>query len=435
LRRGCCANELVPVLCGTALKNRGIPPVMDAIIAFLPSPDQLPPVEGMNPETETLEQREPSVKAPFCALAFKVSMMDDGRRLVFVRIYSGKLTTGSELLNVSQGIKEKVSRLFVMHSKTRQRVESASAGQIVGVLGLRKTMTGETITLPHEPIVIEPINTYEPVISQAVEPLTQRDKEKLDEALLKYAEEDPTFHVSLDDSETGQTLIKGMGELHLDIMVDRLKREFKTDVRVGKPQVVYRETIRQSVEDSEEFSRETDDEKIYGNVTIRVAPLPRGEGVQFVHKAEEEWLNDVLLEAIETGSREGTVAGPVQGYEVSDVKITFLAAAQSPGSTKPLGYRIAAATAVRKALAKANPCLLHPMMTVELTLPTENVGEVIGSINSRHGKIEDVSEKGKVSVIKAMVGLERMFGYTTELRSLTQGRGGFTMQFSHYDVE
>jgi len=365
-------------------------------------------------------------------------MMDDGRRLVFVRLYSGKLGAGDTVYNASQGIKEKISRLFVLHSKTRKRVESAKAGQIVGVLGLRKTRTGETLSPVNAPIEVEPISSYEPVISQAIEPMSLRDKEKLDESLRKYADEDPTFCVRFDDeedNETGQTLIRGMGELHLDIMVDRLRREYNIEVNVGTPQVVHRETITAIAEAEETFDRETEDEKIFGNAHVRLSPGERGSGIQFSNECVEEAFTEPYLQAIETGCLEGTAAGPLHGFETDDLLVTFLGGTTRPGASRPLGYRIAASTAVRKALSGASPQLLHPMMTVEVVVPTEHVGDVIGSLNTRHGRIEDVSEIDSASRIHAMVSLERMFGYSTELRSLSQGRGSFTMQYSHYDIE
>jgi len=438
LREGCGANNIVPVLCGSALRNIGVPPVLDAVIRCLPSPMDLPPIEGVNPSNGQTEERAPDEKAPLCALAFKVSLMDDGRRLVFVRLYSGRITAGDSVYNASQGISEKISRLFVMHSKTRKRVESAKAGQIVGVLGLRKTRTGETLSPANAPIEIEPISSYEPVISQAIEPMSLRDKEKLDESLRKFTDEDPTFRVRFDDeedNETGQTLIRGMGELHLDIMVDRLRREYNIEVNVGTPQVVHRETITAPAETDETFDRETDEEKIFGHVRIRVEPGDRGSGVHFENQSSDEFFTPTYIEAIQTGCIEGTAAGPLRGFETDDLRVILLGGTMRPGASRPLGYRIAASTAVRKALAGASPQLLHPMMTVEVVAPTEHVGDVIGSLNTRHGRIENVEDIDGASRIQAMVSLERMFGYTTELRSLSQGLGSFTMQYSHYDIE
>jgi elongation factor G len=433
IRAACLTGALVPMLCGTALRNKGVPPVLDAVVDYLPSPADVPPVHGVVPGTDREETRYPNDKLPLCALAFKVSLMDDGRRLVFLRIYSGTLASGADVLNASQTVKEKISRIFLMHAHKRQRAESAKAGQIVGVLGLKKTKTGETITAPQSPVVLEPIGAYEPVIAQAVEPGSLRDKDKLDESLAKLADEDPTF-VVLEDPETGQTIIRGMGELHLDIIVDRLRREFGLEVRVGRPQVVYRETVLGASEVDEEFYRKTPEEELYGQVRLRVEPSRRGEGNHYHDAATDEWLTPEVKREIASGIREGFYAGVLEGYEVDDVTITLLSAAQRPGASKPLAYRIAASTALRRGLSEARPALLAPIMLVEVIAPSENTGEVIGGLNARRGKIEDVQDRGAVSLVKAHVPLEQMFGYSTEIRSQTQGRGSFSMLFSHYDA-
>ena len=433
LRRLCCDNIAVPTLCGTALRNKGVPRVLKAVVDFLPSPLDVPPIEGEYKGEKG--SREASEKAPFCALAFKVSSMDDGRRMVFMRIYSGKLQSGEAVLNASTGTKEKVSRIFMMHSKSRRRVESAVSGQIVGVLGLKTTMTGETVTNPAHPIVVEAISGYEPVISQAIEPMALRDKDKLDEILLRYADEDPTFRVVLEDPQTGQTLVRGMGELHLDIVLDRLKREHKLEVRVGKPQVVYRETCTGSGNGEDTFARETDTEKIFGHVAVKVSANTRGEGSKITLEMEEDWAGEEFINEIREGISDGLCSGPMHGYEVDDVRVVVLSIGPKEAASKPLGYRIAAVGATRKALQKATPTLLHPRMTVEVTVPSEFVGEAIGSLNSRNGRIEEVRDEGASSLVSSTVSLEKMFGYATELRSTTQGRGSFTMTFKHYDTE
>ena len=433
LRGLCLSNTAVPVLCGTALRNKGVPRVMKAVVDFLPSPLDVPNLVGEHegaPET-----REPSEKAPLCSLAFKVSSMDDGRRMVFLRIYSGKLTAGQTVLNASTGQKEKISRIFLMHSKSRKRVESATVGQIVGVLGLKKTMTGETVADPAHPIVVEAISAYEPVISQALEPMALRDKDKLDEVLLRFADEDPTLRVVLEDKQTGQTLIRGMGELHLDIIIDRLKREHKLEVRVGKPQVVYRETCQDSGTGTEIFERESEAEKIYGEASVSLSPGTRGSGNTVELDLGETWASEDVLNELQEGVLDSLRSGPVLGYEVEDVAVVVTSIGEKQPASKPLGYRIAAAAAVRKALQGAKATLLHPRMAVEISVPTEFVGDVIGGLNARNGRIEEVRDEGQTSVVLSTVSLEKMFGYATELRSNTQGRGSFSMAFKEYDTE
>ena len=434
LRAGCLSTHLVPVLCGSALRNRGIPPLLDAIAAYLPSPSDVPPVSGLNPENSVAEQREPDEKGPLCALAFKVSMMDDGRRLVFLRLYSGTLSEGHELLNAARGFKEKISRIFMMHARARTRTERVRCGNIVGVLGLKKSMTGDTLVDPRAPIALEELAGYEPVISRSIEPMTLREKDKLDEALARFADEDPSFRVS-EDTETGQTLIRGMGELHLDIIVDRLRREFNLDVRVGSPEVVYHETATASAEADETFHRQTDDDEIFGHVRVRVEPHHRGKGNAYEDLAEAAWLTEPYRAAIREGAFEATKSGVLEGYEVQDVRIVFLGGDFKAGASKPLAYKIAASTAVRKALRSASCELLQPIMDAEIVVPDEFLGEVIGSINARRGRIEHIEERRGAKVVEASVALRRMFGYTTELRSISQGRGTFVMQFGRYDLE
>lgn len=433
LRHAVIENRAVPVLCGTALRNRGIPPVLDAVVDYLPSPADLPPIEGVDRRTGAPATRAADDKAPFSALAYKVSMMDDGRRLVFVRIYSGKIAAGDDVLNVTQNLKEKMSRLFLMHARAKTPVASARAGQIIGVVGLRKTKTGETLSDPSHPIVLEPIDTYEPVVAQSIEPMVLRDKDKLDEALSKLADEDPTFFVS-EDKDTGQTLIRGMGELHLSVIVDRLMREFGLEVRVGKPQVVYRETICSEADAQEEFHRKTDTEEIFGLVRVSVRPGVRGSGVHYEREFSEPWLNDSWATAIREGAMEGVKAGPIQGNEVDDVVVKFIGAEFRPNISSLVAYRVAASMAVRAAIRLASPTILHPMMQVEVVVPEEYVGDVIGSLTARHGHIEDVEARPTGHVVKAQVSLEKMFGYANDLRSSTQGRGTFSMQFSRYDT-
>ncbi|MFO0744836.1 MAG: elongation factor G [Myxococcota bacterium] len=444
IRRGVIANKLVPVLCGAALRNKGIQPLIDAIVAWLPSPDDVPEIQGINPTTKAVETRPHDPKAPLAALAFKVAMMgDDGRRLVFVRIYSGTLNAGAEVLNPGRGKKEKVSRIFLMHANQRERKESIGAGHIVGVLGLKDTKTGDTICDPAKPILLEQIDAYEPVISQSIEPEQTRDRDKMLETLGKLADEDPTFKWR-EDGQTGQTIISGMGELHLDVLADRVRREFGVDVRIGKPQVVYRETITQSGVAEEVFERQSETgELVFGQVAVRVKPLERGEGNsiqwQFPPAAQEgqlPWFTKELQTAIQLGLENQLNSGPVNGDALQDVSVTVSHVAWREGLKANLvGYTIAASGALRKAMLDAKPARLAPIANVEVSTPPEYTGDVIGSLNQRRGRIENMEEiSPQVSHIKAQVPIERMFGYSTEIRSLTQGRASFQMTFSHYDI-
>ncbi|GMV39225.1 MAG: elongation factor G [Myxococcales bacterium] len=434
LREGCLSTKLVPVLCGSALRNKGIPPLLDAACAYLPSPADVAEITGTHPTTGANETRSHDEKGPLCALVFKVSMMDDGRRMAFVRIYSGSLAESDDVFNVGRGFKEKVSRIFLMHARSRTRTERAKCGYLVGVLGLKRSMTGDTLTGPTAPLLLERIEAYEPVISRSIEPLTLREKEKLDEALARFVDEDPTFRVS-DDPQTGQTLIRGMGELHLEIIVDRLRREFDVEARVGSPEVVYQETATVAAEAEDTFYRKTDEEELFGHVRIRVEPHRRGAGNDFIDLAPAGWLSDGYRQAIREGTFEAMKAGVIEGYDVQDVRVCLLDAENRPGASKPLAYKIAASTAVRKALREARCELLQPIMKAEIVVPDEYVGEVIGSINARRGRIDNLHDRPKAKVLEASVALRRMFGYSTELRSITQGRASFTMQFARYDVE
>ena len=434
LRRLTLANRIVPVLCGSALRNKGLPLLLDAIVRYLPSPLDTPPVFGTDPETAEPVECPPDPKGPLRMLAYKVMSMEDGRRMTFVRLYSGTLTAGDEVLNVRLGIKEKISRIFLMHAANRTRLSRIEAGNIVGVLGLKKSITGDTLTDPKRPVLLEAIASYEPVIVQAIEPALAREKDKLDEVLARFADEDPTFQVA-EDKGTGQTLIKGMGELHLDIIVDRVRREHGVEVRVGRPQVVYQEAIRGEGRGEGAFDRELENESIYGAVTIAAGPLARGAGIHFESKITQEqfaWLTPDYLRAIQEGAVEAAKSGPLQGYPIADVRLTLVAAEYREGASKPVAYRIAAAGAATRALEAADPVLLEPQMAAEVVVPDEFMGEVIGSLNARRGKIDGISDRGALKVVRGTVSLRQMFGYSTELRSVTQGRGSFSMQFSHY---
>jgi len=433
IRRETVANRLVPVLCGSALRNRGIPPVLDAIVAYLPSPDDIQVVKGVSPETGEPVERRLLSSEPFCALAFKVQLMEDGRRMTYVRIYSGRLRVGDTVHNISQDCDEKVSRIFVMHANQRTRIDAVDCGNIVGILGLKKTTTGDSLSLGDSPIVLERISGKEPVIYQAVEPMTSADKEKLDETLDKLAEEDPTFR-SHEDRETGERLIAGMGELHLEIVVDRLKRQFGLETRVGKPQVVYRETITAAAQATSEFDRVHEDKRIYGKVSLQVEPLPRGSGIQFRNLCTSPNFNGDFLRAAMEGALESTKSGPLEGHTMDDLAVTISDVGWVDGVSAPIAYRIAAAEAAGRACREARPARMEPIMEVEISVPDEFLGNAISSINERKGKIERMVEQGEYRVVAARVPLRAMFGYSKDLRTRTQGRGTFSMKFSHYDI-
>jgi elongation factor G len=432
IRKATISLNVVPVMCGSALRNRGVQPILDAVVDFLPSPEQIPPVKGINPLTMQEEIRASSDKEPLAALAFKI-MQDEGRKLTYLRIYSGRLHAGDELYNASRKKKEKIARLLKMHANKRERVEQAGAGDIIAVMGLKDITTGDTICDEAHPILLEPIEFYEPVISLAIEAKTPADQEKLTVALGKLMEEDPTLRVKYDD-ETAQTVISGMGELHLEIITDRLLREFNARVNVGKPRVVHRETIQKRVESEGLFERELGEKKHFGHVKLLLEPKERGSGIEIVRELKGgAIIPEEFLTAMEDGIREALLSGVVAGYPVIDIRIVILGGMLKEGETSLLGCKIAASTAIREGCIKADPVLLDPVMQVNVITPSEFMGEVIGDINSRRGEIQAIAPKGLVSEIKARVPLKAMFGYSTDLRSATQGRALFTMQFLTYD--
>ena len=431
LRKATISMKAVPVLCGAALRNQGIQPLTDAIVDYLPSPVDIPPVEGTNPVTGEREVRMAKDEESFTALAFKV-MMDEGRKLVYIRIYSGVLKVGTEAYSPRLKKGEKISRIFQMHAHQRNRVEEAKAGEIVAVMGLKETTTGDTLCDRKRPIFLEPIDFYKPVMSIAVEPRTSRDQEKLTESLEKLSEEDPTFQVKVDE-DTGQTIISGMGELHLDVLVNRLLTEYNLEVNVGRPQVVYRETIEKEVEASAKFMKEIDELKHFAEVFLRISPNQRGKGIEFHSKVPEGPLSDEGLLALQEGLRESSTVGVILGYPMTDLRVTLLKANIDPAHPSPLALKVASSNALREGCRKAQPVLMEPMMEVNIIVPEEFMGEVVGDLKARKSSVEAITPKGKVTMIKALSPLTRMFGYSTDLRSLTQGRGTFTMQFSHYD--
>jgi elongation factor G len=433
IRKGTTEGILVPVLCGSALKNKGILPVLDAVIDFFPSPEDLQCVRGISPATQEPLERQLVVKESLAALAFKVQIMEDGRRMTYVRVYSGKLRVGESVYNAAQDFEEKISRIFVMHANQRKRVDSIDCGNIVGVLGLKKTTTGDTICDPKNPIILESIAGKEPVIYQAVEPMTSSDKEKLDETLEKYAEEDPTFH-TYEDKETGERLMCGMGELHLEVLVDRLKRQFGLETRVGKPQVVFRETVSALAEETAIFDRVHEEKRMYGKATVRVEPLPRGSGNQFISLVDGEILEGDIFAAAREGAVESTKSGPLEGHAMDDVKVTLVDVDVQEGVSGAIAYRIAASEAAMNACRAAKPVKMEPLMTVEIIVPEEYLGAAISSINERRGKVEAMHEQTEYRMVEGKVPLQQMFGFSKDIRTRTQGRGTFSMEFARYDV-
>jgi len=433
LRQGCIDCKVVPVFCGTALRNRGVQPLLDAVVAYLPSPLDVPPISGSVPGSNERQVRKASDKEPVSTLAFKVQM-EQGRKMVYLRIYSGKLHPGDELLNVRLGKKEKIARLLKLHANRRERIKEAGAGTIVAAMGLKLAATGDTLCAPDHPLMLENIDSYEPVISRAIEPQTLAEKEKLDFALEKLVIEDPTFLVR-EDEETGQTLISGMGELHLDIIVDRLLREYKLEARVGKPQVMYRESVSGVGEAESIFERKVEDDLIYGWAQVRVEGLERGEGVQVANLVPDEppMPADLVKGAME-GLTDAATGGVQSGFPLTDVRISLLKIKLPEQSVKDVGYRVAAGEAFRKACQEAKPTLLEPIMSVEVIVPEDFMGEVIGDLNSRSGAIQNLGFRGARRLVQAEVPMREMFGYSTAVRSLTQGRANFTMSFSKFDT-
>ncbi len=433
LRQGTLSNRLVPVLCGSALKNIGVQPVIDAIIDFLPSPLDIPPVVGINPVSGAQETRLAKTKEPLCALAFKV-LMDQGRKATFLRVYSGELRTDAEVYNATRGKKERVARLFQLHANKRERIDSAPAGSIALAVGLKETITGDTITDLSAPLVLESLDLYKPVISIAIEPQTRGDQEKLPAALEKISLEDPTFYYS-ENEDTGQLLISGMGELHLEIILDRLGREHDVHVRTGKPQVLYKETITSSASAHVKFDRDIHEVRHFGELTLSVEPTQRGAGFVFESVLPPDSLSKDLLSHIQQGATEAMLSGVVSGNEVVDVRVRLIELGPDVQSMTGLGLKVSASQACKEACEKASPVLLEPFMKLDITVPDEFVGDVIADLNSRKGHLDEVVPGSGFSVIKALCPLATLFGYSTALRSMSQGRGVFSMQYSHYDVK
>jgi len=423
--------NLVPILCGAALRNKGMQPLLDAIVDYLPSPLDIPPITGHIPPDNKVDSRRADAKGSLSALAFKV-MMDQGRKMTYVRIYSGSVKSGDTVYNSSKNIKEKLARLLRMHSNKRERIEKAAAGDIIAVMGLKLTTTGDTICDESKPILLEPISVNEPVISIAVESKKIQDQDRLMDSLTKMSDEDPTFKFKIDE-ETGQTIISGMGELHLEIIIGRIRREFSVETNQGRPQVVHRETISNKLEHEEIFEKELAGQQHYAGVRIAVSPIARGSGNLFVNRCEHPGLTEEFLNAIREGVSEATDGGIIMGYPIVDTETVLLDVRVNEASSDIMSFKVAAGMAFENACLRAEPILLEPIMKAEILVPEDFMGDVIGDLNSRQGKIDQIISKGPVQVLTASIPLSKMFGYSTSLRSLSQGRGTFSMQFSHYD--
>jgi elongation factor G len=432
LRKATIEGILYPALCGSAFKNKGVQPLLDAVIDYLPSPLDLPPVKGINPITGEEEIRIVSEDESFVALAFKVMTDPYVGKLTYFRVYSGKLEKGSYVYNSTKGKKERIGRLLQMHANHREDIDAVYVGDIAAAVGLKYTTTGDTLCDENRPIILEGMSFPEPVISVAIEPKSTEEQDKLSLALQRLAEEDPTFRVTYDE-ETGQTLIHGMGELHLEIIVDRLKREFKVNANVGKPQVSYRETIRKPVKIEGKYIRQTGGRGQYGHVWLELEPLPRGSGLEFVNKIVGGVIPQQFIPAVEAGVREAADRGVLAGYPVTDIRVTLFDGSYHEVDSSDMAFKIAASQAFKDGVLKGDPVLLEPIMKLEIIVPEDYMGDVIGDLNSRRGRIEKIEFVNNSRVIKALVPLAEIFGYATTLRSLTQGRGIFSMEFSHYE--
>ncbi len=432
LRKATIKYKLIPVFCGAALKNKGIQPLLDGIIYYLPSPLDLPPVKGIDPKTGKEIERKPLDEEPFCALAFKIATDPYVGTLTYFRVYSGSLKRGSYLLNTTTGEKERIGRILRMHAAEREEVEEVFAGDIASTVGLKNTSTGHTLCDENHPIVLEKITFPEPVISIRIEPKTKADQEKMAIALKKLMEEDPTFKMK-GDVETGETIISGMGELHLEIIADRLRREFKVEANIGRPQVAYKETIKQTAEAEGKYIRQSGGRGQYGHVFLRVEPKNRGEGFEFIDEIKGGVIPQEFIPAVEKGVKEAMDKGVVAGYPVVDLAAILYDGSFHEVDSSEVAFKIAGSMAFQAAAKKAKPVILEPIMKLEVVVPEEFFGDIIGDLSARRGKIEETKDRLQMKVIDAKVPLAEMFGYATSLRSLTEGRGTFTMEFDHYE--
>jgi elongation factor G len=431
LREATLSSKLVPVFCGSALRNKGIQPLLDAVVHYLPSPLDVPPMEGINPETGETEVRHVDEEDPFSALAFKIASDPYVGRLAYVRVYSGTLKTGSRVYNSTKQRKERAGRLLRMHANHQEDIDAVYAGDIAAVIGLKQTFTGDTLCDGEAPIILESIKFPEPVISVAIEPRTQADQEKMHEVLDRLAEEDPTFQVRL-DRDTGQTLISGMGELHLEVLVDRMLREFHVSANVGRPQVSYRETITIPVRAEGRYIRQTGGHGQYGHVWLEMEPLAKGAGYVFENEISNGKIPKEFIPAVDEGIREAMESGVLAGYPVVDIKVRLVDGSFHEEDSSPLAFKIAGSMALKNGVQRAKPILLEPIMRVEAVVSEDFVGEVMGDLNSRRAQIEGLEARGSLQAVRAHAPLAEMFGYATALRSLTQGRGTFTMEFDYY---
>ena len=432
LRKGVVSNKIYPVLCGSALQDMGVQFVLDAVNYYLPSPIDLPPVKGIDPKTEKEITRNLTDSDPFSALVFKIATDPFIGRLAYFRVYSGVIKSGSYVYNSSTGNKERISRLVRMHANSREEIDEVHAGDIAAIIGLKNTITGHTLCDEANPIILESIKFPEPVISIAIEPKTKADQEKISTALQKLAEEDPTFRVKFDE-ETAQTVISGMGELHLDIIVDRLRREFKVEANVGKPQVAYRETIQKTVEHEEKYIKQTGGHGQYGHVVFVISPNEAGKGFEFKNSIVGGKIPKEFIPAIEKGVEEALNRGIMAGYPVVDVKVELIDGSYHEVDSSEMSFKIAASLGFQNAAKKANPCLLEPIMNIETVTPEQYFGDVMGDLNARRGQIYETGDRGMAKFIRAYVPLSSMFGYATDLRSMTQGRASYSMEFSRYE--
>jgi elongation factor G len=431
LRQGCLASRLVPILTGSALKNKGVQPMLDAVVDYLPSPLDVPPMLGIDPNTEQETTRKVSDEEPFSALAFKIAADPFVGKLAFFRVYSGTLKAGSYVLNPGKGKRERIGRILQMHANHREEIDQVYAGDIAAAVGLKDTFTGDTLCVPESPVILESMTFPEPVIEVAIEPKTKADQDKLTIALQRLAEEDPTFRVKTDE-ESGQTLIAGMGELHLDVLVDRMVREFRVAANVGKPQVAYRATVRRLAQGNGRFIRQTGGRGQYGHAVIKLEPNEKGAGYEFVDKIVGGIIPREYIKSVDAGIREALDSGPYGNVPMVDVKATLFDGSFHEVDSSEMAFKIAGSMALKDAVEKADPTILEPVMRVEVTMPEEFMGDVIGDLNSRRGQMEGMDNRNGTQVVRAFVPLAQMFGYVTDLRSMTQGRATSSMEFSHY---
>ena len=433
IRRGVIANKFTAVVCGTSFKNKGVQPLLDAIIDYLPAPIDIPPVQGFKPgDEETVYERQASKDEPLAALAFKIAADPHLGKLTFVRVYSGGLEKGSQVLNATTGKRERIGKIYQMHSNKRQEIDFMPAGNICAVMGLKQTGTGDTLCAPESPIVLESMEFPKPVIEQAIEPKSKADQEKLSTAIQRLAEEDPTFQVHTDE-DTGQTIIAGMGELHLEVLIDRMKREFHVEANIGKPQVAYRETLRRPVEGIEyTHKKQSGGSGQYGKVIINLEPQEPGKGYEFVNAVTGGRIPREYIPSVDAGIQEAMQFGVLAGYPVDDIKVTLTDGAYHDVDSSELAFKIAGAMVFKEAARKADPALLEPMMAVEVTTPEDYLGTVIGDLNSRRGQVQSMDEQHGNRVVRALVPLSEMFGYVGDLRSKTSGQATYTMEFHSY---